>query len=131
MRLPLVALLALFPSVVAITNPACVTVNVTTPPLDPTTQAFVDAGKDLPPIYTLSYPDARAYLEKAQGGPVDLPAGIELTILKLPVGPTGAVGVYLYKPKKKKRKLLPVLAYFHGGGWILGSPVTHQRRSST
>jgi hypothetical protein len=65
MRLLLLALQTLLQSVFAITNPACATINVTIPPLDPTTQAYVDAGKDLPPSYTLSYSDARARLEEA------------------------------------------------------------------
>jgi acetyl esterase len=97
------------------------------PILEPTTQAFVDAlnaqgGK---PLYELSYADARKVLENAQAIEVTkLPADIEDAIL--PVGPGGELSVRIYRPKGAKG-LLPVVMYFHGGGWILGSKNTHDR----
>ena len=97
------------------------------PVLEPATQAFVDAleasgGK---PLYTLSYEDARKVLEDAQAINVKkLPAEIEEKTL--PGGPTGAVSVRIYRPVSAKG-LLPVVMYFHGGGWILGSKHTHDR----
>ncbi|MEN3333761.1 MAG: acetyl esterase [Blastocatellia bacterium] len=97
------------------------------PVLEPKTQAFVDAlnasgGK---PIYELSYADARQVLEDAQAAPVKkLPADVEDKVL--PVGPTGEVSVTIYRPTDA-RGLLPVVMYFHGGGWILGSKRTHDR----
>ena len=97
------------------------------PVLDPTTQAFVDAletqgGK---PLYTLSYEDARKVLEDAQAINVKkLPADIEEKVF--PGGPTGDVSVRIYRPVNTK-DLLPVVMYFHGGGWILGSKNTHDR----
>ena len=95
--------------------------------LEPKTQAFIDAlsaqgGK---PIYELAYGDARKVLEDAQAGKVTtLPADIEDKIL--PVGPTGEVSVRIYRPKGAKGPL-PVVMYFHGGGWVLGSKNTHDR----
>lgn len=97
------------------------------PILEPTTQAFVDAvaaqgGK---PIYTFPYDEARKVLEDAQAIEVTkLPAAIEDKIL--PVGPTGEVSVRIFRPKQAKGTL-PVVLYFHGGGWILGSKNTHDR----
>ncbi len=97
------------------------------PILEPKTQAFIDAlnaqgGK---PIYELSYADARKVLEDAQAAPVKkLPADIEEKVL--PVGPTGETSVRIYRPQGAKG-LLPVVMYFHGGGWILGSKNTHDR----
>jgi acetyl esterase len=97
------------------------------PVLEPTTQAFVDAletqgGK---PLYTLSYEDARKVLEDAQAINVrKLPADIEDTVF--PGGPTGEVSVRIYRPVNTKA-LLPVVMYFHGGGWVLGSKNTHDR----
>src|SRR6266852_71853 len=97
------------------------------PILEPKTQAFVDAlaaqgGK---PLYELSYADARRVLEDAQAIEVrKLPADVEEKIL--PVGPGGEVSVRIYRPKGAKG-LLPVVMYFHGGGWILGSKNTHDR----
>jgi len=101
--------------------------NQKMPILEPKTQAFVDAlnaqgGK---PLYELSYADARKVLEDAQAIEVrKLPADVEEKIL--PVGPGGEVSVRIYRPKGAKG-LLPVVMYFHGGGWILGSKNTHDR----
>ena len=95
--------------------------------LERKTQAFVDAlsaqgGK---PIYELSYGDARKVLEDAQAGKVTtLPADVEDKVL--PVGPTGEVSVRIYRPKGANGAL-PVVMYFHGGGWVLGSKNTHDR----
>ena len=97
------------------------------PFLEPKTQAFVDAlaaqgGK---PLYELSYAAARKLLEDAQAIKVaTLPADVEDTIL--PTGPTGEVSVRIYRPKGAQGPL-PVVMYFHGGGWILGSKNTHDR----
>jgi acetyl esterase len=95
--------------------------------LEPTTRAFIDkvnsqGGK---PLYELPYADARKVLEEAQA--IDIPkspADIEEKVL--PVGPTGEVSVRIYRPKGRKGQL-PVVMYFHGGGWILGSKHTHDR----
>jgi acetyl esterase len=95
--------------------------------LEPKTQAFVDelkvqGGK---PLYQLSYQGARKLLEDLQAIAVKkLPADIEEKTL--PVGPTGEVSVRVYRPKGAKGAL-PVVMYFHGGGWILGSKNTHDR----
>lgn len=94
--------------------------------LEPKTQAFVDAlsaqgGK---PIYELSYGEARKVLEDAQAGATALPADVEDKVL--PIGPTGEVSVRIYRPKGTKGPL-PVVMYFHGGGWVLGSKHTHDR----
>jgi len=101
----------------------------TTPPvvLEPKTQAFVDAlaAQGGPPIYTLSPADARNVLEKAQSGTVRKePAEIEDRAL--PGGPAGDVSVRIFRPTGAKGPL-PVVMYFHGGGWILGSKDTHDR----
>jgi len=96
--------------------------------LEPKTQAFVDAlarqgGK---PIYDLSYADARKVLEDAQAAATvkKLPADVEDKVF--PVGPTGQTSVTIYRPKGSKG-ILPVVMYYHGGGWVLGSKNTHDR----
>jgi acetyl esterase len=99
----------------------------TKPVLEPKTQAFIDAvsasgGK---PIYTLPYAEARAVLENAQSGPITkLPVKTEDKTF--PVGPTGSVSVRIYRPEGASKNL-PVVMYFHGGGWVLGSANTHDR----
>src|SRR5215813_4728185 len=97
------------------------------PVLEPQTQAFIDelAAQGGQPIYKLSYADARKVLEDAQAAPITkLPADIEEKVL--PVGPTGEVPVRIYRPHGS-RGPLPVVMYFHGGGWVLGSKHTHDR----
>src|SRR5262245_21428123 len=96
--------------------------------LEPKTQAFVDAlaaqgGK---PLYELSYADARKVLEDAQASVsvTKLPADVEDKIF--PVGPTGQTSVTIYRPAGSKGSL-PVVMYYHGGGWVLGSKNTHDR----
>ena len=42
---------------------------------------------------------------------------------RVAVGPHGDVPVRLYRPESKGTP--PVLVYFHGGGWVLGSLETH------
>ena len=44
----------------------------------------------------------------------------------LPVGPTGKVPTRFIRPEGAGGKL-PIVFYFHGGGWILGDKDTHDR----
>src|SRR5215469_2296419 len=97
------------------------------PILEPHTQAFIDSliAQGGEPLYKLSYGAARKVLEDLQASPVaKLPAEIEEKVL--PVGPTGAVPVPIYRPQGS-RGPLHVVMYFHGGGWVLGSKHTHDR----
>jgi len=101
--------------------------NQKNPVLEPKTQAFVDwlnaqGGK---PLYELTYDEARKVLENVQAINVRKPpADIEDKVL--PVGPTGEVSVRIFRPQGAKG-VLPVVMYFHGGGWVLGSKNTHDR----
>jgi acetyl esterase len=52
------------------------------------------------------------------------PADIEDTTW--PVGPTGTTRIRIVRPKGATGTL-PLLMYFHGGGWVLGDTVTHER----
>ena len=97
------------------------------PVLEPHTRAFIDAlaAQGGEPLYKLSYAAARKVLEDLQAAPVaKLPAEVEEKVL--PVGPTGEVAVCVYRPQGS-RGPLPVVMYFHGGGWVLGSKNTHDR----
>lgn len=102
--------------------------NATTPPLlDPETQAFLDAlaAKGGPQIQELPVTAAREVLSGAQAGEVTkLPVEIEDRLI--PVGPKGQVAIRVLRPKGRTG-LLPVLVYFHGGGWALGDTETHDR----
>jgi hypothetical protein len=52
------------------------------------------------------------------------PADIEDTTW--PVGPTGTTRIRIVRPQGATGTL-PLLMYFHGGGWVLGDTVTHER----
>lgn len=95
------------------------------PVLEPTTQKFIDSLAGSKPIYTFSPADARNILAGAQKGDVKkLAAQEEDKVIK--VGPTGSVKLRIVRPEGAKGTL-PVIMYFHGGGWVLGDADTHDR----
>jgi acetyl esterase len=105
--------------------------RVGTPPVgsqvDPQAQAFVAAlaARGGPPISTLPVREARAVLVALQAGETPRPpADVEDRVI--PVGPRGMVGIRIVRPPGSSEPL-PVVMYFHGGGWILGDERTHDR----
>ena len=101
--------------------------NQTIELLEPTTRAFVEKinKQSGTPIYKLSPKDARKVLSDLQAAEVaKLSADIE--DLEIPVGPKGRVSIRIIRPKGN-RETLPVVMYFHGGGWVLGGKDTHDR----
>lgn len=97
------------------------------PSLEPVAKDFIASLEKAggPPLYTLSPAEARKVLESAQSGPVaKLAADIEDRTI--PVGPLGKVDLRIVRPKGDTSKL-PVIMYFHGGGWVLGDKNTHDR----
>lgn len=95
--------------------------------LEPAAQAVADelAAGGGPPLYTLSPADARAVLDRAQAGNVNLaPAGIEQRTI--PGGPGGEVPVTIVRPPTASA-ISPGVLYIHGGGWVLGNFGTHER----
>ncbi len=81
-----------------------------------------------PPIYTLSPDKACAVLLGLQASyPVaKLPADIENRTI--PGGPDGKnVSITIVRPPNRNNETLPVVMYFHGGGWVLGGFDTHDR----
>jgi acetyl esterase len=98
--------------------------------LEPNTRAFLDnlRQKGAPPIYTLSPSDARAVLSGLQTSiPVKkLPSDIENR--NIPGGPNGKdIPITIVRPPNSSNETLPVVMFFHGGGWILGGFDTHDR----
>ncbi len=86
-------------------------------------QTLVAAGG--PPIYKMSTADARKVLDSLQSQPIEkLPAHIEDKTIA--AGPTGEISLRIVRPEKSSG-ILPVIMYFHGGGWILGNANTHDR----
>jgi acetyl esterase len=95
--------------------------------LEPVTQHFVDtlATSGAFPFSARSALDVRAALTKLQSRPVGKPdASIEDTMF--PVGPKGAVRVRIVRPKNNT-EAMPVVMFFHGGGWVAGDVDTHDR----
>ena len=94
-------------------------------PLEPTTQRFIDSLAGAPPTWSLTPAAAHQGLTGLQSKPVPMrPADIEDTTW--PVGPTGTTRIRIVRPKGATGTL-PLLMYFHGGGWVLGDTVTHER----
>ena len=93
--------------------------------LEPTTQRFIDSLAGAPPLSTLTPDEAHAVLTNLQAKPVAMqPAEIEDTTW--PVGPTGTTKIRIVRPAGA-RGTLPLLFYTHGGGWVLGDTITHER----
>ena len=94
------------------------------------TQSFLKSLQQNPgpPIYTLLPDQARAVLSglQASGTVQKLPAEIEnRTILG---GPNAKeISITIVRPQSNSNETLPVVMYFHGGGWVLGGFDTHER----
>jgi acetyl esterase len=90
-------------------------------PLDPQLQAMRDQRErdNVPPLYTMSLADARAAdLASIQAGGGEPEPVHEVADITIP-GPGGKLPVRLYRPAGERP--LPVLLYFFGGGWVLGT----------
>lgn len=94
--------------------------------LEPTTQQFIN-GLSGPPPQQLDPKDAHDSLTSLQSQPIPLQdAVIEDTVW--PVGPTGETRIRIVRPAgTKTTDVLPVILYAHGGGWVLGDKITHDR----
>ena len=76
------------------------------------------ASLGLPPMETMNVADARAFAEATAATMPPGPAVGEITDAVLP-GPGGDLAYRLYRPPTAGPH--PLIAYFHGGGWVLGS----------
>ena len=94
--------------------------------LEPTTQAFIN-GLSGPPLPQLGPAAAHKVLTDLQSQPIALqPAHIEDAVW--PVGPTGETRIRIVRPAAAAATdVLPVILYTHGGGWVLGDKITHDR----
>jgi acetyl esterase/lipase len=95
--------------------------------LDPFARSFLESvnSRPGPQIYELPVKDARAVLAGLQAGPIEKrPAEIEDHNISF--GPQGDICFRIVRPKGATTAL-PVIMYFHGGGWVLGDKNTHDR----
>jgi acetyl esterase len=93
-------------------------------PLDPQAQAVLDqlAAMGGQRLSSMSVTEARQAMELlSQMGGAEVPVASVLD-RRLP-GPAGDIPVRVYTPNGSAP--FPLLVYFHGGGWVLGSLVTH------
>jgi acetyl esterase len=97
------------------------------PALEPSTAAFIAtlAAQGGPPISQRSIADARSVLAGAQAGTVEkLP--VEIEDRTIPGVDGGQLSLRIVRPHDGLATL-PVVMYFHGGGWVLGDTHTHDR----
>jgi acetyl esterase len=96
-----------------------------TPPLTPKMAGVVDrmARAHQAPYYTLTPAEAKAAYEKGAGVlEVPKPELARLEDFTIPARDGHALPARLYAPSREK---LPVLLFFHGGGFTVGSIATH------
>ena len=96
--------------------------------LDPQTQAVLDAmvREGILPAHLLTPAEARkAYLLRRALTQQDAIQTIETRDLNIP-GPGGELPVRLYRPADvPSSQPLPLLVFFHGGGFVIGAIETH------
>ena len=94
-------------------------------PLDPDAQTLLDMVRvaNRPAFETVGAVEARKLYAAGRLvlAPEPMPVA-EVRDLTMP-GPGGALSLRLYRPVAGK--VLPVLVFFHGGGWVVGSIETH------
>ncbi len=97
----------------------------------PQAQARLDDAKeaDAPPLNELPLDEARAGLDaipKNYGvAPKDVAAIDKVAI----PGPGGEIDTRIVRPNNAGDGPLPILIYYHGGGWVLGHVESHMREA--
>lgn len=91
-------------------------------PLDPDIAAIVElmGAMELPPMSEVTPEMARQMFDSTPGPPPD--SVTEVTDRTL-AGPSGPVAVRTYRPSEEAS--LPLVAFFHGGGWVTSSVEGH------
>jgi acetyl esterase len=97
--------------------------------LHPEARALLDliAERGLPPMQSLSPVEARLfYRDRRALTQPEPPPVAEIAELSAD-GPHGAIPLRLYRPTRRSDDPapMPVLVYFHGGGWTIGDLDTH------
>ena len=95
--------------------------------LHPQARALLDLieTRGVPATHTLSVADARALYRDRRALAQPAPQAVASIVALQADGPHGAIPLRLYKPLPAKPGALPVLVYFHGGGWTIGDLDTH------
>ena len=91
-------------------------------PLHPEVQKALAVMNDtIPPLHTLPPQEARKLMEEMRGPAAEPEAVGAVENRKIP-GVAGTQAVRIYTPEGDGP--FPILVYFHGGGWVIGSPNT-------
>jgi acetyl esterase len=93
-------------------------------PVTPEVQSILDliAAADTSPIEEISVDEMRQRYELL--GAVESRPEMESVTDRVATGPAGDIPVRVYVPSPEPGPR-PVLVYFHGGGWVIGSVETH------
>jgi acetyl esterase len=94
------------------------------PMLDPQARALIDLmiKRGVPPTHTLTPSEARTFYRDRRGFTQPEPPALgDVQDLRSDAG----LALRLYKPLNASSTALPVLVYFHGGGWTIGDLDTH------
>ena len=98
--------------------------------LHPQARALIDLleARGVPAMHTLSPDESRRlYRDRRHVVQPDPPEVAQVQSLRA-AGPHGAIPLRLYRPLQAgpgAASALPVLIYFHGGGWVIGDLDTH------
>ncbi|MDB5828991.1 MAG: acetyl hydrolase, partial [Variovorax sp.] len=96
--------------------------------LHPQARALMDlmAERGVPPTHTLSPTEARAFYRERRTFTQPEPQEVaEVRDLKADTA-QGEIPLRLYRPLgSAAATVLPVLVYYHGGGWVIGDLDTH------
>jgi acetyl esterase len=96
--------------------------------LHPQTRALLDLieARQIPPTHTLSVADARAWYRDRRSVTQPAPPDVARVSALQASGPHGSIPLRSYRPLgSNDNDVLPVLVYFHGGGWTIGDLDTH------
>jgi acetyl esterase len=96
--------------------------------LDPQARALLErlARTPAPALDSLTAAEARRSYREGRLALAPLPVAIEEARDFLFPGPGGDIGARYYRPSgEKSGEALPVVVYFHGGGWVCGDLDTH------
>ncbi len=97
--------------------------------LHPQARALLDLmeQRQIPPTHTLSPADARSFYRDRRAVTQPDPPQVASVEEMQASGPHGLIALRLYRPitTPEPPRPLPVLVYFHGGGWVIGDLDTH------
>ena len=95
--------------------------------LHPQARALLDLieQRGIPPTHTLSPEQARSFYRDRRAVLQPEPQAVTQVQELQATGPHGTIPLRLYRPLPAAAGALPVLVYYHGGGWVIGDLDTH------